>query len=327
MDQRLISVIVAAYNVEEYLNRCIQSIVSQTYPYLEIILVNDGSTDRTGSICDDWAKKDNRIIVIHKKNGGVSDARNTGVRRARGKWMGFVDGDDYISATMYEHLYQYRTENGLTVCGFLIEKNGRMLQCPGIDKTLQPLEAVDLYLSNEFRSLSQGVFTYWGSYPWNKLYDRCLFNNISYPKGKKYEDACIIFELIHQAETIRFIPNCEYTYVQNADSITHDVSNIENDMLSARLKQKEQLFKYWKISSLQIEKLLALEYLAILHRYAIVSPKLKADYQDTATKAWKKLKEIGYDYFPVKLKIKLFMCLYCPSICIFLWKMKQVIKR
>ena len=327
MNQQLISVIVAAYNVEKYLDRCIKSIVTQTYPYLEIFLIDDGSTDRTGSICDEWAQKDNRIIVIHKNNGGVSDVRNTGVRLAHGKWLGFVDGDDYISPTMFERLYQHRTENGITVCGFLIENNGRLLACPGIDKTLQPLEAVDLYLSNEFQSISQSKFTYWGSYPWNKLYDHCLFNNITYLKGKKYEDVCVLFDLVQQAKSIRFIPDCEYTYVQNSDSITHDVSIIEHDMLAARLIQKEQLFKYWKISSVKIDKLVALEYFTILHRYAIVSPRLKADYQETATKAWKMLKDLGYDYFPVKLKIRLFMCLYCPRLYYFVWKAKQIIKR
>ena len=104
MEQQLISIIVAAYNVEKYIDRCIQSLVLQTYPCLEIILVDDGSTDTTGEICDDWARRDKRIIVIHKENGGPSDARNAGIRQASGKWLGFVDGDDYVSATMYERL-------------------------------------------------------------------------------------------------------------------------------------------------------------------------------------------------------------------------------
>ncbi len=99
-----------------------------------------------------------------------------------------MDADDYISPTMYERLYQHRTEKGMTVCGFLIENNGKPQYCPGIERTLQPREAVELYISNELQSIFRGRFTYWGSYAWNKLYDHCLFENIFYPKGKKYED-------------------------------------------------------------------------------------------------------------------------------------------
>ena len=321
MNQRLISVIVAAFNVDKYLNRCIQSIVEQTYPDLEIILVDDGSTDRTGAICDDWANKDNRIIIIHKKNGGLSDARNTGIQRACGKWLGFVDADDYISANMYERLYQYRTEKGMTVCGFLIENNGNLQQCPGIKKTLQPREAVDLFIANEL----QGI-TYWGAYAWNKLYDRCLFENISYPEGKTYEDACIILDLVHQAESITFIPDCEYIYVQRPDSITHDNSNIISDLLSARLRQKEQLLKYWQMSDNRIEKLLALEYFSFLCRYACLSPKERDKYQEDAVKAWQMLKQSGYSHFPMKMKMRLFMYVCCPSLQFFMRKMKLIIK-
>ena len=90
MESQLISVIVAAYNIEEYLERCIQSLVMQTYSRLEIILVDDGSTDKTGEICDEWARKDRRITVLHKENGGLSDARNAGIRKSRGQWLGFA---------------------------------------------------------------------------------------------------------------------------------------------------------------------------------------------------------------------------------------------
>ncbi len=314
MDQQLISIIVAAYNVEKYLDRCIKSLVMQTYPHLEIILVDDGSTDKTGLICDGWAHRDSRIRVIHKKNGGVSDARNTGIRNAQGKWLGFVDADDYISPTMYERLYQHRTEKGMTVCGFLIEKDGNLQHCPGIEGTLNPREAVDLYIANELYSGVHGVFTYWGSYPWNKLYDRVLFNRISYPVGKKYEDIYIILALVKQAKSIRFIHSCEYVYIQHPNSITHDVSNIVHDSLQARLLQKEQLSKYWKITDSRINKILSSEYFHILYRYACLSPGTRKKQQETAENAWQMVQKLGYDFFPVKMKVKLFMYVYCPSL-------------
>lgn len=102
----LISIIVPIYNVELYLEKCIESIINQTYKNLEIILVDDGSTDSCGKICDEYAKKDNRIKVIHKINGGLSDARNKGMEIAKGKYIGFVDGDDYVASDMYETLYK-----------------------------------------------------------------------------------------------------------------------------------------------------------------------------------------------------------------------------
>ncbi len=327
VDQQLISIIVAAYNVGKFLDCCIKSLVEQTYPYLEIILVDDGSTDTTGKICDDWARRDRRIKVLHKKNGGISDTRNAGICQARGKWIGFVDGDDYVSATMYEHLYQQRTEQGITVCGFLIEENGNTRQCSGIEAELQPQEAVDLYLSNELYSRIYRGVTYWGSYPWNKLYDRGLFDQVSYPVGKKYEDAYIILDLVQKAKSIRFIPCCEYVYVQHPKSITHDISNIKNDLLSARLTQKEQLFKYWKMSDIRMEKLVAIEYFDILHRYACMFPKERDRYRETAIEAWEMLKKLGYDYFPVKLKVRLFMCVCCPSLYYLIWKAKCIIKK
>ena len=115
----LISVIVPVYNVEEYLPKCIESIINQTYKNLEIILVDDGSTDNSGRICDEYAKKDDRIIVFHKENGGLSDARNCGIDAATGDWVQFVDSDDYIHQTMVEKMYSSckRNQTKLAVCG------------------------------------------------------------------------------------------------------------------------------------------------------------------------------------------------------------------
>ena len=102
----MISIIVPVYNVDKYIERCIQSIINQTYKNLEIILIDDGSTDKSGAICDKYSKIDNRINVIHKKNGGLSEARNVGLDIARGDYIGFVDSDDYIHPQMYELLYK-----------------------------------------------------------------------------------------------------------------------------------------------------------------------------------------------------------------------------
>ena len=128
-----ISVIVPVYNIEGYLGKCIDSIIAQTYKDLEIILVDDGSSDHCGAICDKYAKKDNRIKVIHKPNGGLSDARNHGIEAATGSYLGFVDGDDYIEPQMYEKLHNALVENDaeMSICSFRYvggyeERNGRL---------------------------------------------------------------------------------------------------------------------------------------------------------------------------------------------------------
>ena len=326
MNEHLISVIVAAYNVEKYIDRCIKSLVTQIYTHLDIILVDDGSTDRTGEICDEWGNKDNRITVIHKTNGGLSDARNAGIQRARGKWLGFVDGDDYALPTMYEHLYQHRVEQGITVCGYQTEENGILLSYPATDKNMTPLESVFFYLENERKARYYGALTYFGAYAWNKLYDRALFTGVLYPIGQTFEDVYIIFDLVRRAASIRFIPDCEYVYVRRPGSITHEVSVIVSDLLQARLHQKEQLFKFWQITDSRIDQLIAYEYYSILNRYAILAPEKRRQHQETAEIVLKELRKLGYDFMPLKRKIKLFMFIHCPDLFCLLRKWKTKLK-
>ena len=323
MNEHLISVIVAAYNIEKFIDRCIKSLVTQTYPHLEIILVDDGSTDRTGEICDDWSHKDDRITVIHKTNGGLSDARNAGIRRARGKWLGFVDGDDYALPTMYEHLYQHRVEQGITACGYQTEENGILRPYPATDKNMSPKESVFFHLENELKARYYGTLTYWGAYAWNKLYDRALFTGVLYPVGKTFEDVYIIFDLVRRAASIRFIPDCEYVYVQRPGSVTHEESVIVSDLLQARLHQKEQLLKFWQITDSRIDQLIAYEYFSILNRYVVLSPAKRRQHQETAKMAWEELRKLGYDFMPLKKRVGLFMFIHCPDLFCLLRKWKN----
>lgn len=115
MEEKLISIIVPVYNVEKYLKECIDSVISQTYKNLEIILVDDGSTDKSGEICDEYSKKDSRIKVIHKENGGLSDARNVALDIAKGEYIGFVDSDDYVEKDMFETLYKLAEEHNTEI--------------------------------------------------------------------------------------------------------------------------------------------------------------------------------------------------------------------
>lgn len=131
----LISIIIPVYNVERYLNKCLDSIINQTYKNLEIVLVDDGSTDRSGLICDDYAAKDNRVIVLHKENSGVSEARNIGLKHSTGEFIGFVDGDDYVDRQMYELLLErLESDNSdMAACNYLqVDEEGGVYKRPRV---------------------------------------------------------------------------------------------------------------------------------------------------------------------------------------------------
>lgn len=312
MNNDLISVIVAVFNVEQFLDRCIESIVTQTHKNLEIILVDDGSTDGSGNICDEWEKKDFRIHALHKSNGGLSDARNFGLQAAHGKWIGFIDGDDYVNPDMYDNLFEKRVKDGIIICGYYRVENMSTTPVRGENRELTQEEAANLYLDNELNSISSRTFTYFGSYAWNKLYAIDVFNDIKYPKNKNFEDMYIMLELIHNSSMIRIIPECEYYYIQRKNSVTH-LKTIQTDALEARQKQKEELKKFWNIQDTRIDKLITLEYFSILKKYAIIPKSQREKYADLRKNAWNNLRQMGYDDFSLKNKLKLFLCISMPE--------------
>ncbi|MBO5342418.1 MAG: glycosyltransferase [Lachnospiraceae bacterium] len=224
----LISVIIPVYNVETYLQRCLESVVNQTYCNLEIILVDDGSTDSSGAICDSYAYKDKRICVIHKENGGLSDARNHGLSKAQGAYIFFVDADDYIAPETLEILYErMRKDNSdMAVCSyryvdengeFVIDKNGENPIC---DEVLTGAEAI-----HKLEHHKKWYFTV----VWNKLYRRYLFEHIQFLQGKYHEDEYIAHHIYNHCNRISFIHDELYYYVQRTGSIT-DVKNIRKEI-------------------------------------------------------------------------------------------------
>lgn len=215
-DNSLITIIVPIYKVEKYIHKCINSIINQTYTNLQIILVDDGSPDNCGEICDEYAKKDSRIEVIHKKNGGLSDARNVGIKNAKGKYIGFVDSDDYIKEDMYENLYNDIEENqaDISICNFYNVIDGKNIIKNANDgiKEYNKIEILrEILLDNKIQS-----------YAWNKLYKRELFDNIEYPLGKKYEDIGTTFYILEKCNKIIVNGEPEYYYLNREDSIVNN---------------------------------------------------------------------------------------------------------
>lgn len=210
MDEVLISIIVPVYNVEHYLKKCVDSICHETYRNLEIILVDDGSTDRSGSLCDEFATSDSRIRVIHKSNGGLSDARNVGMELASGEWWMFVDSDDYIAPDAVETLLRAAIENHceIAVCNMMrIYEDGEQepFYCPVTEPTIWAGE-------QRFETLRQPSVC-------NKLFRADLFKEIRFPKGKFYEDTFVYHVFAYRTSRIALTGLSGYYYLSRRESI------------------------------------------------------------------------------------------------------------
>ena len=209
-----ISVIVPVYNVEQYLERCVDSIINQTYTNLEIILVNDGSTDNSGKLCDELAKKDERIRVIHKENGGLSDARNRGIDESESDLVGFIDSDDYIDSDMYEVLLKNLndTDADLSMCALYDVYNNTpeaQVTNKGTWK-LSSEQAIKMVMEAKILSVTAV----------NKLYRKSLFTDLKFEVGKIAEDAFIMIKLLDKCEKIVATNEKKYYYVHRENSIT-----------------------------------------------------------------------------------------------------------
>ena len=221
----LITIIVPVYNVEKYLRKCIDSILCQTYENLQIIFVDDGSTDGSATICDDYAAKDNRIEVIHKANGGLSSARNAGLDIARGDYISFVDSDDYVANDMIEIAYNAITDKNADLCIFGIKwiyENGnnydKVLPSPISNETLTKNKAFDKLCSSNYFYYVTAV---------NKLYKKSIFSSLRFPVGRLHEDEFAVHYIFNACEKIVSVKKELYFYVQRENSIMHSQVSIK----------------------------------------------------------------------------------------------------
>lgn len=211
----LVSVILPVYNVEEYLCKCVDSVLAQTYRNLEVILVDDGSMDNSSKLCEEYAKKDNRIKVIHQKNGGLSAARNTGIKIAKGKFLSFVDSDDWVAPRFIELMIKTIQEKKVDICAvgyFFVDPDG-----------IKPVSISSNKQYHQVISSKQAIymgFESLGFYAWNKLYARHLFKDVCYPHGRLFEDTATTYKLFLQTDTIALCDEPLYYYNRlNVNSI------------------------------------------------------------------------------------------------------------
>lgn len=238
MSNPLISIIVPVFNVEKYLEKCIESIIGQTYQNIEIILVDDGSKDTSGKICDKFAKEDRRIVVIHKKNGGLSTARNAGIDIAKGVFISFIDSDDYVSVDFCKILLQAIINDNadMAICNFLsVDESYNLIQ---ENNTNLPIKNSCIN-ADEFMKGYCGEFGWYYVIACNKLYKKSLFDSLRYPIGKQHEDAFLIHRLAYQCNKIACVQYPLYYYVQRKGSIMSKISVKNMDLGDALLDQ------YW----------------------------------------------------------------------------------
>lgn len=237
----MISVIVPVYKVEQYLDKCVQSIVDQTYRDLEIILVDDGSPDRCGQMCDAWAEKDSRIRVIHKENGGLSDARNAGMALATGEYIGFVDSDDWLAPDFYRVLIQTMAENHCDIvsCRFLPTTDPVPTLPVSNTLAIQYLDTQES-LAELIRDgkLQQVV--------WNKLYRREIVCDTPFAVGKCHEDEFWSYQVIGQSQKIAIVDYLGYYYFQRPGSIMRQgFSSKRLDAIEAKCLRQQYLQEFF----------------------------------------------------------------------------------
>lgn len=210
-----ISVIVPVYNVESYVRKTIESILTQSHRDLELILVNDGSVDRSGAICDDYANKDNRVRVFHKENSGSSDARNMGLDNAKGEYILFVDADDYISSDMLEVMVGLMSQQvDVVVCDFVsvtgdVDMKGLAHPEKPSLRTISSTAALEDMMYQRFITNS----------PWAKLYRSSLFEGVRFPSGKINQDLGTIYKAIAKANNVSLVDQKMYMYMYRPDSV------------------------------------------------------------------------------------------------------------
>ena len=234
MEQPKISIIVPVYKVELYLRKCLDSIVNQTYHNLEIILVDDGSPDGCGAICDEYAEKDSRIIVIHQKNAGVSAARNAGLDIATGEYIGFVDSDDWIELDMYAYLMELALtfDAHISQCGYYFDEENCSTQMYTTSENQMAQGGNSSFSSDDWHKLSHAN--------WNKLYRADVVNDLRFDKDYAFgEDILFNVQLIQRTKKVCFGSQAKYHYVQRQGSACYQPITLE--YLNTRPKAFERI--------------------------------------------------------------------------------------
>lgn len=297
MENNLVSVIIPVYNVEKYLKRCIDSVLNQSYKNLEIIIIDDGSKDKSKEICDSYKRKNKRVIVVHTKNKGLSEARNKGIEISKGEYISFIDSDDWVNPTYIEKLMALLLEykGDISICNFEKVYNEKM-----INKIYN--EKIEIYTKEEALGelFKKEVVKFVVS--WGKIYKKYLFNNIRFPKGRYHEDEFTTYKLFGESKRIVSTNEKLIYYFKREDSITASSNDLEKilDVIEA---YKEQIIYFNDKNYIKFKK--------------IVERKLFSQYFQLPKYKNKELRneyKIIFKEFPKnKIKFKIRFMYYLPS--------------
>jgi len=323
----LISVIVPIYNVEAYLDECIESICNQTYDKLEIIMIDDGSTDKSGVIADKWELADKRCKVFHKNNEGLSAARNEGIKKAKGNYLVFIDSDDLIEKNMIERLYEEAVQEQVDMV------------CCGIKRRCDDMDYVKEYqVPSKIYTLSDYLYEMYSEengsgdidmflplvVAWNKIYKASLFENIKYPEGKICEDNAIIHRIVHTAGKVKWLNEPLYIYRQRQGSIMKNSFSAKRmDDFYAQLDRLH--FMEDKVENQKLMDMMTVRCLSSAREYWCKIKMLKLWTQQQSKKvffdikiAYKKF--VNESTFSFGKKISWFLFLHMRTVYYLLWK-------
>ena len=320
-----ISVIVPIYNVEKYLEKCINSITNQTYENLEIILVDDGSPDRCGEMCDEYSKRDKRIKVIHKENGGLSDARNAGIEAATGDYIAFVDSDDYIREDMYEKLYKALKNNNadMSICNFKYVSDDGSDQFDNDNLPIKDEILSGMFILNE--QMKKTKCWYW-VVAWNKLYKRELFSGIRYPVGKIHEDEFIIHRLLLKCQNVACVSDMLYYYVQREGSIISSKYNYRRLDEVEALYNRMEFYIDNRLSSKMLINIFNFSRVSLYKSY-LVAPKKNPEFEQCYKRLNKQYRRIFKKLVKCDIGIKSKLVMIGHYISPYLtWKISSIIK-
>lgn len=257
--QPAVSVIVPVYNTEVYLEQCFDSLRAQTLKEIEIIVIDDGSTDNSGSICDCYSIKDRRFTVIHKKHEGLAAARNEGIEKAKADYIMFVDSDDWVEPEFCEEPFCVAEASGAELVLFQSKKHGNMGK-----------KHVKSFQREGIAAKADVLTKLWlltGESPWNKMYHRKLFDEIRYPVGRLCEDSAVTYRLVYKANTIVLLNKCLYHYHRYRPGSISSNRSVElmQDYFSFEFKRIDDL-KRWGYDYMHEQARIAVSYLAIIGR-------------------------------------------------------------
>lgn len=261
MSEALVSVIVPIYNVEPYIKKCVDSILSQTYTNLEIILVDDGSPDDCPAICDEYAKKDSRVVVIHKQNGGLSEARNAGLDIMKGDYVVFVDGDDWVGRNYVKNLYDLISLTNSSIAITSMTSYTNIMDCHTINdkseiKTFSSTQACENSLYGIYFDVSASA----------KLFKKELFFELRFPVGKIYEDLYLMPQILYRVDKVCFCECYDYFYLKRSDSTMRESFSLRHMFMC------QSVLELYDLIGNGIDTK-ALEY-RLFHSYVCVAQKL-----------------------------------------------------